>query len=254
MSFVLHARRLAPAVAALLLALPGPRAGATEPLPEEAALERVEVAGERGTVMPYAHWVRAVQPIHELSGGRIRQGVRLFSRDRSRSLRVSVVDDQHSQTVTPLLGELFVVPHDLAVDLSQADLSVNRADGSWGVGNFALVPQLGNSDPDMGTVRQVLRSYQSVYRQRFPFSWKLLSRSEASFDVCSAQAGASLTVTAADGAALAQLQLERQPKEHAQTTGLPLYCASLRPDAAWDDSARLVLPKRAVALLGFRLL
>lgn len=217
-------------------------------------LESVEVKGERATVMSYARWVGAVKPIHELSGGQIREGVRLFSRDKGRALRVSVDDEQRTHAVPALLGELFVVPHDLTVDGEQAELSVNRADGRWGVGNFALVPQLAGSTPDMAWVRQVLRGYQTIYAKRFPLSWRLLSRSQASFDVCTPQAGAQLSIQAGDGATLAQLPLTQQPKEHAQTTGLPLYCASLRADAAWTDGARLVLPEHAVALLGFRLL
>jgi len=250
---------------ALVLAMPAltaaaepgdatPDGVAAEGAASDAALQRVEVAGARGTVMPYARWVSAVRPIHELSEGRIRQGVRLFSRDKNRPLRVSVVDEQHSQPVDALLGELFVVPHDLTVDAEQAELSVNRSDGSWGVGNFALVPQLADALPEMASVRQVLRGYQAIYRQRFPLSWRLLSRAEASFDVCSPTAGAHVNVSAPDGRALAQLPLERPSKEHAQTTGLTLYCASVRQDASWGDDARLALPPHAVALLGFRLL
>lgn len=217
-------------------------------------LERVEIAAQRSTVMPYARWVSAVQPVHALSGGQLRQGVRLYSRDKSRALRVSVDDDAHSQAIAPLLGELYVVPHDLALDAAQADLSVNRAGGSWGVGSFALVPQLASRTPELAAVRQVLSGYQAVYRERFPLSWRMLSRAEASFDVCLPRAGGLLRVVAPDGRALAELAMERTPKEHAQTTGLDLHCASLKPDRGWDERARLELPDQAVVLLGFRLI
>lgn len=231
-----------------------------EPVLQEEAptqLDRIEIAAQRSSVMPYARWVKAVQPVHELSGGKLRQGVRLFSRDQSRALRVSVDDDSHSETVAPLLGELYVVPHDLPIDSAQADLRINRVDGSWGVGNFALVPQMPGRAPELATVRQVLSAYQAVYSQRFPLSWRLLSRAEASFDVCLPQAGGRLIVSAPDGSALAELPMARSPKEHAQTTGLTLHCASLRPDRDWDvwgDRARLQLPEQAIVLLGFRLL
>lgn len=227
-----------------------------EPSSPEApqALDRVEVVTQRSTVMPYARWVSAVQPVHRISGGQLRQGVRLFSRDKSRALRVSVDDDAHSQAISPLLGELYVVPHDLPMEGAQAELSVNRSDGSWGVGNFALVPQLGPQPPDVAAVRQVLGGYRAVYRERFPLSWRLLSRSEASLDVCLPQAGGLLRVVATDGRALIELPMMRTPQEHAQTTGLSLHCASLKPEPGWDGQARLEYPDQAVVLLGFRLL
>ena len=218
------------------------------------APERVEIAGRRSSVMPYASWMSAARPIHELSGGHLRQGVRLFSRDKSLPLRVSVRDEDQDLPIAPVIGELYVVPHDLAVDPRQAELAVNRADGNWAVGNFALLPQLAGSSSDMASVRQTLRDYQRVYRERFPFKWRLLSRSEASFDVCSTREGQTLRVSNADGTELAGLRLDQPIKEHSQTTGRPLYCASVRADAAWDDQVRLTLPEHAVALIGFRLL
>ena len=216
--------------------------------------EAVEVNGKRSSVMPYATWASTVRPIHELSHGHIRQGVRLFSRDKSTPLRVSVYDEDKDVAITPTLGELYVVPHDLPVDVRQADLTVNRVDGAWGVGNFALVPQLAGPASDMAWVRQVLREYQAVYRERFPFKWRLLSRSDASFDVCSTKEDQTLLARAADGSELAALRLDSKLKEHSQTTGRTLYCASIKADAAWDDKVRLTLPEHAVALIGFRLL
>ncbi len=216
--------------------------------------EAVEVNGKRSSVMPYETWARTVRPIHELSHGHIRQGMRLFSRDKSTPLRVSVYDEDKDVAITPAIGELYVVPHDLPVDVKQADLTVNRADGAWGVGNFALVPQLGGSASDMGWVRQVLRDYQAVYRERFPFKWRLLSRSDASFDVCSTREDQSLKASSADGTELATVRLDSKVKEHSQTTGRTLYCASIKADAGWDDQVRLTLPEHAVALIGFRLL
>jgi len=122
------------------------------------------------------------------------------------------------------------------------------------VGNFALVPQLAGPASDMGWVRQVLREYQAVYRERFPFKWRLLSRSDASFDVCSTKEDQAIQARAADGTELATLRLDNKLKEHSQTTGRILYCASIKADAAWDDKVRLTLPEHAVALIGFRLL
>ena len=241
------------ALCGLLACLVGPVAAAPDEAPAP-ALERVELAGARGSVMPYRRWVSAVKPVHDISGGHLRQGVRVFSQDRQRALRLSVTDDSQSQTIAPLVGELFVVPHDLPVQGADADLGVNRADGSWSVGNFALVPQGVQAEADLGAVRQALQAYRALYAQHFPLRWRLLSRAQAHFDVCSPEPGAVLTVAAPDGTALAQLPLTQQPKEHQQTTGLRLYCASVVPQAAWADAARLQLPAGAVALLGFRLL
>lgn len=234
-----------------LLAHAEPASIETEPA---ASLEAVEIAGKRSSVMPYATWASTVRPIHELSHGHLRQGMRLFSRDKSTPLRVSVYDEDKDVAITPTIGELYVVPHDLPVDVKQADLTVNRADGAWGVGNFALVPQLAGTASDMGWVRQVLREYQAVYRERFPFKWRLLSRSDASFDVCSTKEDQTLQARSADGSELASVRLDSKLKEHSQTTGRTLYCASIKADAAWDDKVRLTLPEHAVALIGFRLL
>lgn len=242
------------ALTLLAAALPaGTQAASIEP-DAGVAPEAVEVHGKRSSVMPYETWARTVRPIHELSHGHLRQGMRLFSRDKSTPLRVSVYDEDKDVAITPAIGELYVVPHDLPVDVKQADLAVNRADGAWGVGNFALVPQLNGSASDMGWIRQVLRDYQAVYRERFPFKWRLLSRSDASFDVCSTREDQALTATRADGTELATVRLDRQVKEHSQTTGRTLYCTSIKADAGWDDQVRLTLPDHAVALIGFRLL
>lgn len=251
-----QARCFAPLLPMILLAATL-GAGAASPGIEAdgaASPERVEVSGKRSSVMPYETWATTVRPIHELSHGHIRQGMRLFSRDRSTPLRVSVYDEERDVTIAPVFGDLYVVPHDLAVDVRQADLAVNRAEGAWGVGNFALVPQVPAASADMGFVRQVLRDYQAVYRERFPLKWRLLSRSDASFDVCTVREGEAIKARATDGSELTALRLDRQLKEHAQTTGRTLYCASIKADAGWDDQVRLTLPDQAIALIGFRLL
>jgi hypothetical protein len=79
-----------------------------------------------------------------------------------------------------------------------------------------------------------------------------MSRSNASFDVCSTREGQALKATAADGSELPALPLNIKIKEHTLTTGLTLHCASLKADAAWGDEVRLAMPEKAVALLSFR--
>jgi hypothetical protein len=237
-----------------LLALPLSAQTDTATPTETAALARVEVSGGRSSVMPYAQWVRAAQPVYRISQGQLRQGVRLYSRVSGPALRVAVGDEAQHQTVAPVLGGLFVVPHELGLDAEQAQVSVNRAQGDWGAGNFALVPQLPEQGATMAQVRQVLRGYQAVYREHFPLRWRLLSRADASLDLCAPEPGQQLTLLGADGQALAQLPLERQLSEHRETTGRTLHCASLRANAEWGDDVRLALPPKALPLLGFRML
>jgi hypothetical protein len=85
-----------------------------------------------------------------------------------------------------------------------------------------------------------------------PFKWRLMMRSNASFDVCSTREGQTLKATAADGTELPALPLNQRVKEHTLTTGLNLHCARLKADSAWGDDVRLNLPENAVALLSFR--
>lgn len=253
---------LALSLALVCIALPV-SAQAPEPITEappelattsEATLERVVVGGSRSVVMPYQNWIKAAAPIHEISHGLLRFGARLYSQDTSRPLRVSVLDEDKDLPIAPLLGQLYVVPHDLPVQPQHADFSINRAEGQWGVGNFALVPQLTAQTPDMASVRQVLQAYQALYRKQFPLSWRLLSRSEASFDVCTPREGETLHASQADGTELASLRMDQKVKDHGRTTGRTLYCASIKANTDWGDQVRLKLPAQAIALLGFRLI
>lgn len=217
-------------------------------------LERVEVVGVRSTYMPYRQWVDAAAPIHALSKGLLRFGVRLYSQDASRPLRVSVQDDDQMVSVSPVVGQLFVVPHDLPFQGQQADVGVNRAEGQWGAGSFALVPQVDVSQVDMAFIRKVLAAYREVHSQRFPLKWRLLTRSDATFDVCSPLPGRRVKVMQADGSELASLPMDRQVKDHGRTTGRTLHCASIKASMDWSDPVRLALPEQSVALLGFRLI